>query len=79
MCALRRTSALAAGGGRVRGRKGAEELIGDIGEDGGAAGRDFVFQAGEEIVESNVLQLQKKGSPNARKAAHNPGAESGEP
>lgn len=38
------------------GGEGAEELVGDVGEDGGAAGRDFVLgeeeeQAGEEVVD----------------------------
>src|SRR5882762_2840325 len=38
------------------GGEGAEELVGDVGEDGGAAGGDFVLgeeeeQAGEEIVD----------------------------
>jgi len=37
-------------------RKGAEELVGDVGKDGGAAGRNFVFgeekkKAGEEVVD----------------------------
>jgi len=38
--------------------KSAEELIGDVSEDGGAAGRDFVFReeekkAGEEVVDGD--------------------------
>ena len=39
------------------GGEGAEELVGDVGEDGGAAGGDFVLReeeelAGEEVVDS---------------------------
>src|SRR6266478_1519488 len=42
----------------VDGGEGAEELIGDVREDGGTTGRDFVFgeekeKAGEEVVDGD--------------------------
>src|SRR5260370_38876135 len=42
----------------VDGGEGAEELIGDVSEDGGTTGRDFVFgeekeKAGEEVVDGD--------------------------
>ena len=52
------------------GGEGAEELVGDVGEDGGAAGGDFVLreeeqQAGEEVVDlgggGEVVEVDGEG------------------
>src|SRR6266849_4707773 len=52
------------------GGEGAEELVGDVGEDGGAAGGDFVLreeeeQAGEEVIDlgggGEVVEVGGKG------------------
>jgi len=51
-------------------RQGTEELVGDVGEDGGAAGGDFVLreeeeQAGEEVVDlsggGEVVEVDGEG------------------
>jgi hypothetical protein len=51
--------------------RGAQELIGDVGKGGGAAGRDFVFgeeenEAGEEVVDGDgggkFLKVAGEGS-----------------
>src|ERR1700676_2190912 len=51
----------------VEGRYGAEELVGDVGEDGGTARRDAILrdekeQAGEEIVDvGGGVELAESG------------------
>ena len=57
------------------GGEGAEELVGDVGEDGGAAGGDFVLreeeeQAGEEVVDlrggGEVVEVDGEGGGDFR-------------
>ena len=45
----------------VEGRYGAEELVGDVGEDGGAAGGDFVLREEEEQAREEVVDLDGGG------------------